>query len=274
MNEIDEGIDSTKKITEVVGELIKHAGDTPEIKESGKNLGQAALTITKTINNALLPLAAINYSFDKAKKYFSEKFEKDMEKKASKILEEDLVEPKASIAGPTLQGLAFSHEENNLKEMYLSLLTTAMNKKEADNAHPAYVEIIKQLTSSEANLLKLILNYSVYLPICQIIERNTKNNSEQIIKNHITNVKGTEKDIKKIPASIENFIRLGLIKISYSQHLVDLKSYIWIESLPIYKEIVASNIDSHLNITYKKGYIAQTDLGIEFSKAVGLSEIK
>src|SRR5712692_5071017 len=92
----------------LVGEILKAAGDNPQVKEAGANLGQTALTITKTINNALLPLAAVNFAFDKARKYFAEKFESDLSAKASAIPVECLVEPKASIAGPALQGLAFT----------------------------------------------------------------------------------------------------------------------------------------------------------------------
>ena len=42
----------------LVGEILKAAGDNPNAKEAGNNLGKSALTITETINNALLPLAA------------------------------------------------------------------------------------------------------------------------------------------------------------------------------------------------------------------------
>ena len=101
----------------VIGEIIRAAGDNPAVKEAGENLGKTALTITKTINNALLPLAAVNFAFDKAKKYFAEKFQDDISAKASQIPVENLVEPKASIAGPALQGLAFTHEEPSLKDM-------------------------------------------------------------------------------------------------------------------------------------------------------------
>lgn len=118
---IDDEMKTAKSGVALVGDIMKATGDNPNVKEAGNNLGKTALTITKTINNALLPLAAINYSFDKAKNYFANKFQEDISTKASKIPQEDIIEPKASIAGPALQGLAFTHEEENLKDMYLSL---------------------------------------------------------------------------------------------------------------------------------------------------------
>ncbi|MDR1227943.1 MAG: DUF4393 domain-containing protein [Azoarcus sp.] len=93
----------------LVAEIIKAAGNDPQIKEAAGNLGRTAVTLTKTINNVLVPLAAINFAFDKARAYFSGKFQQDIVEKAQSIPPEHIVEPKASIAGPTLQGLAFTH---------------------------------------------------------------------------------------------------------------------------------------------------------------------
>jgi len=58
--------------------------------------------------------------------------------KAAGIPPEHVVEPKASIAGPALQALAFSHEEPDLREMYLNLLRASMDARTAKVAHPAF----------------------------------------------------------------------------------------------------------------------------------------
>ena len=67
-------------------------------------------------------IGAVNFAFDRARQYFSERFAQDLGEKASAIPVDQIVEPKASIAGPALQGLAFSYDEPDLKEMYLNLL--------------------------------------------------------------------------------------------------------------------------------------------------------
>ncbi len=152
----------------LLGEVIKAAGDSPNVKAAGNELGKAALTLTKTINNALLPLAAVNFAFDRARQYFSERFAQDLGEKASAIPADQIVEPKASIAGPALQGLAFSHDEPNLKEMYLSLLASAMDGRSSEKVHPAFVEIIRQLKSEEARLLRGILRSRSGIPIAEI----------------------------------------------------------------------------------------------------------
>ena len=138
----DDPLTAAKGTISLVGEVLKAAGDDPKVREAASNLGQTAVTITETINNALLPLAAVNFAFDKARAYFDGKFQQDISEKTAAIPLEHIVEPKASVAGPSLQGLAFAHEEPNLKAMFLSLLATAMDGRVAPNAHPAFVEII------------------------------------------------------------------------------------------------------------------------------------
>ena len=132
----------------VVGELIKTAAHNPSVRAAGGELGKAAHTIAKTINIALLPLAAINFGYERAKHYFDENFRPDLEAKLAGLSAEEIVEPKASLAGPVLQGLAFTHEEAALKDMYLNLLASAMKRGEATRAHPAFAEVIKERLKS------------------------------------------------------------------------------------------------------------------------------
>lgn len=101
-----EPIDDAKKFVDVAVTLIKAAGDNPDVKEAGKELGQAALIVAKTIKNAVLPLAAVNYAIDKARNYFTDgAFVRDLAERLVEIPAEEIIAPKASIAGPALQGL-------------------------------------------------------------------------------------------------------------------------------------------------------------------------
>ncbi len=271
---LDDEIKTVKEGVAVVGEIIKAAGDNPNVKEAGSNLGQTALTITKTINNALLPLAAINFSFDKARAYFSEKFEKDLSEKADKIPLEDIVEPKASIAGPTLQGLAFTHEEENLKDMYLSLLATAMNGKTSEDAHPAFVEIIKQLTSEEAQLLEGVLKSSGALPICEVrLQKNGKREWNTLLK-HLINISDSETgkpvENRRFPSMVENWVRLGLVEVTYTTHLTNKDVYNWNESRPEVEELRKKHENETSKIIFQNGLIEKTALGEHFAKAVDI----
>lgn len=259
----------------LVTEILKAAGDNPNVKEAASNLGQSAVTLTKTINNALLPLAAVNFAFDKARAYFNGKFQQDLSEKASKIPPEQIVEPKASIAGPTLQGLAFTHEEENIKNMYLNLLATAMDGRVSVTAHPAFVEIIKQLDAEDADLIRGALRVPAPIPIAQIRQTTVGEQGYEIIATNILNLRGGPDQTvlienPRLPALIDNWSRLGLVSVDYSQHLTDTASYDWVEQRPEMVRLRTERETEKIKITSQKGILIRTQLGHRFALAVGL----
>jgi hypothetical protein len=262
----------------LVGEIIKVAGDNPSVKEAGSKLGETALTITKAINNALLPLAAVNFAFDKARIYFSEKFHQDISKKASTIPLDQLVEPKASIAGPTLQGLAFTHEETNLKDMYLSLLATAMDGRSANEAHPAFVEIIKQLNSEEADLIRSALLSPNPIPICEVRISYEGKSSWKTLTRHMLNLLDSKTNLPaenpRISAMVDNWIRLGLVEVDYEKHLTNDVNYAWSGERPEVIQYRQLHENETQKINIKNGIMSRTALGTQFAKAVGLNNLE
>ena len=244
----EDNSDSIKSGTTIAAELIKAASDDPNIKEAGGGLGKTALTITKAVNHALMPIAAVNFAFDKAKEYFSTKFQGDISEKLKDIPSESLIEPKASIAGPTLQGLAFSHDEDGLKEMYLNLLAAAMNQKTAAKAHPAFVEIIKQLSANEIILLGHILKSSLNgIPLVEIRVRDKENTNFTIEARNLIDVHSGNPSQRvedpNVCSQIDNWVRLGLVSAGFDKKLAGDESYKWVEERPEYKRI---NVESRL----------------------------
>jgi|SRR6185312_13565096 len=267
------GIDKVKTGIEIVGEVIRLAGDEPNVKASAGELGKTALTLTKTINNALLPLAAVNFAFDKARKYFAEQFEKDIKEKADKIPPESLVEPKASVAGPALQALAFAHEEPTLRDMFLELLAGSMDKNREKLAHPAFVEILKQLESEEARLIKSILPSDI-LPIASIARVHKNNGGKVVLVRHILDMRNQATKapaiIENLSTMIDNWIRLGLIVVDYQSHLTEESRYSWLSDRPEMTARTSEPDESEFKLDWVKGIMFPTDLGKQFAKAVAI----
>jgi hypothetical protein len=272
---IEESLKNARDGVSLVGEVIKAAGDNPDVREAASNLGQTAVTLTKTINNALLPLAAINFAFDKARAYFAGQFQQDLAGRASAIPQEQIIEPKASIAGPALQGLAFTHEEANLKEMYLSLLATSMDGRVAADAHPAFVEIIRQLSSEEAGLIRGALQSLSAIPIVEVRLTTVGQKGWHVLATHLLNLTDTESkqptENSRIPAMVDNWLRLGLVDVDYSKHLMDESSYAWVEQRPEVVRYRQVHENEQTKLRFANGVIQRTALGIQFAKAVGLS---
>jgi hypothetical protein len=269
-------ISVAKGTLEVADVLMKTAGDSPEVKEAGKNLGQAAVTLTKTINNALLPLAALNYGIEKARTYFAARFQSEMAEKAASIPPEEIVEPKSSIAGPALQGLAFTHEEPDLKAMYLSLLATAMDKRVRRDAHPAFVELIKQIDAIEVALLRPILTTPALLAIVeiQLVEADAGPNTFSLLRTHYMRLSdpttGDDVELDEFPAMVDNWIRLGLVEVTYSRWLTQDPPYAWVEKRKRYQQLKEFHSSLGNSIKFQRGIISRTSFGAQFARAVGM----
>jgi hypothetical protein len=253
----------------VIAEIMKAAGDNSEVKEAGRNLGQAALTLTKSINVVLLPLAAMNFGVEKARRYFENDFEEDVAKKMAAIPIDKLVEPNASLAGPALQGLAFSFEEADLKEMYLNLLSTAMDSRVSSKAHPAFVEVIKQITASEAEHLKTIFSVPDNFPVCQV--RRAVEGGYQTLYMHLmdnVDLKSGQPIVDEdLPALVDNWIRLGLVVVDYSRAISKAGAYDWAKERPEFQVLQIGFKDA---IFLENGILHVTSFGSNFARAVGL----
>ncbi|WP_127159674.1 DUF4393 domain-containing protein [Xanthomonas arboricola] len=265
-------VGSTKTGLEILGEVIKLAGNDANVKKAGGELGKTALTITRTVNNALLPLAAVNFAFEKARKYFAERFDQDLQEKAANIPSEALIEPKASVAGPALQGLAFAHEEEGLKNLFLELLAGAMDKRKADLVHPAFVEIVKQLEAEEARHLQAILKTEI-LPIGTLIKRHKINGSHINLLRHVLQMttNGKPTIVEGLGAMVDNWSRLGLVTVSYTDTLTDERRYEWLSTRPELTAQPPELEESEFRIEWMRGIIYPTELGNRFGRAVGAS---
>jgi hypothetical protein len=113
--------------------------------------------------------------------------------------------------------------------MYLNLLASAMDDRRAEAAHPAFVEIIRQLTSEEAHLLRKVLRTEGGLPTVQIRLQFEKLHSWEVLQRHLLdyrNIKtGEAKENTRTPSMVDNWTRLGLIEVTYDKHLADPTIY-------------------------------------------------
>lgn len=257
---------------EFIKEIYKDVKNDPSGKKAIQNLSKSALVITETINTALLPLAAVNFAFNKAKDYFDKKFPQDIQNAAADIPVENIIEPKASIAGPVLQGLAFSNEEVPLREMYLKLLATSMDDRVATNAHPAFVEIIRQLNSEEASLLGNLIKVRPSIPIIEL--RQKVSGGYIPMEKHVLNLTNSNSnlpvELSNRAAIIDNWIRLGLVEVSYTSSLIEESLYGWVMERPEYKAIFSLLKEKDQELDYAKGLMTWTAFGKKFGEAVNI----
>lgn len=271
----------------VVGELIHAASGNPDVKAAGSELGKAAFTVARAINVVLLPIAAINYGYERARTYFEDRFAAELEEKLADVPADDIIEPKASLAGPIMQGLAFSHDERALRELYLSLLASAMHKDRRHGAHPAFVEIIKQLTAEEATTLCAALAPPETKEIVQV-RLLVPGEGWVVLLNHLMDISHpvTRQPVvdPRLPAMVDNWVRLGLVEVSYTDFLANSPKYMrykWAQDRPEFKRLKVlhttgapgMHTPGAQTVEAQPGSFQVTAFGTEFRKALGLEEL-
>jgi hypothetical protein len=260
----------------VAAEVMKAAVSDPSARPARTELAKAAHTVAKAINVALLPLAAVNYGYDKAKQYFESRFERDLQETMVDVAPENVTEPKASLAGPILQRLAFAHDEYALRTMYLNLLASGMDTSRANAAHPAYVDVISQLTSEEATILCDALAPFDPKPIVQIRLSIPPGAGYLLLYNHLlpladpATLSPIEND--RLPVMVDNWIRLGLVHVDYGQMLTGSTMYDWVRARPEFQRLEALHKPS-AHMTFGHGYMRRTAFGADFARVVALSKI-
>ena len=252
--------------------LLRVSEETPEMKAAARSF--AARTAVKERIKLLLywPFARM---LGVSQEYFEEKFPQEMGERIADIPEENLVTPIASVAVPALQGLSYTFEEPNLKDMFLGLLVTASDNRRANQAHPAFADIIKQLSAAEAQLLNVTLEANRSIPTVRVINQtvnqtvNWPDGSFDILIPHLLNLahpNGELAEAPLVPMWVDNWIRLRLVEVSYSEWVSAENSYNWVESRPEYRRLIDDEGQGALG--FMKGLLRPSSFGRQFFNAV------
>jgi hypothetical protein len=142
-NKIRDAADAVKGVVEAVPVYQDVA--QPALQQFGKGLE----TVAKLVHVALAPVSMVVWGYEQIRNYLQE----TLTEKLKKVPPEQIVSPKMTIAGPIVEQLRFAADEPSLRELYANLLATSMDARTAQEAHPAFVEIIRQLSTDEARLL-------------------------------------------------------------------------------------------------------------------------
>lgn len=267
-----------EKLAHVAGEMLRIAKDSPDARKAGNNFAASVLTVTELLENVLLPVKAINYGLGRAKEYMATKFGPELAEKTSGIPDEFLIEPKASVVGPALQSMAFTLDEKPLKDMYLSLIAAAMDGRDPDAAHPAFAEIIRQLSTPEAIALPAFL-LADGVAVVEVRIQAPDGTEYFVPLQHLAetvDAAGRPFENERFPAWVDNWVRLGLVEVSYSKSLAEKDAYAWVESQVAYDNLLKnrpSDAEEGWTQTFVKGSLQTTAWGTAFAAATGLASL-
>lgn len=196
---------------------------------------------------------------------YIEDFKEELKARLNNIEPHKIIEPKANIVGPALEAAKYYYEEKYYKEMFTKLLASNCNKDKFNDVHPAFIEMIKQLSPLDAKVLNMFKYNSTY-PTAEFETVNSDNEITpyRYILCDFKN-KRAEFDINEelnLITSIDNLIRLGLI--IKNESIIELKyDYNNFKEHKFYKAIDVDR-DDNSRIRMIRSRIELTDMGRKF----------
>lgn len=259
----DEDTENSKVIQKA---LVPAATEFAEAsKGAGAALGRSALAVARTVEVLLSPLKPLVWGYDQVK----EKFFPEVQEKLEKVPEDRRQNPDVKIAGPSIEALRFLGNDATLRDMFANLLVTSMDRATAATAHPAYVEIIKQLAPDEAKILTYFAD-NRDLPVIDIYRHKGKQSEYTIVARYVSTLRNVIEiqHANLIQTSLENLIRLELVYSPPMTTMLDKDVYEAIENLPEVQEIKQSmEREDGINVSFPHHIISRTQFGDQFIKA-------
>ena len=146
-----------------LGELLPEAY-RDILQPAARKLGQGLAVIAEAVNVSLAPLEASIWGYEQIKQWLSLRVTRIHADRGTTAVSP----PPLSIAGPLVFHLYFAKDEPDLKELYASLLASAMDPTRSP-PHPSFVSIIQQLTSDEARILRYLAHSEQKWPTISVV---------------------------------------------------------------------------------------------------------
>lgn len=210
--------------TEAVKQGYKDA-----LQPAARQIGKSLETVFRLFNVGLAPVRAAAWSGEQLEEYVKN----EIAPKLAYTAQENIVPPNAHIAVPAVIALTYTHEQDELREMYANLLANAMDSDTKDSIHPSFIEVIRQLTPTEAQLLSMLDELHDWKTNTLCTSKVTKTPSMQgdgfsmsgsggMATNHILKkfVQLCEESVNELDAytALDNFRRLRLMDVALNVH--------------------------------------------------------
>lgn len=149
--------------------------------------------------------------------------------------------------------------------MFANLIANSIDSTTAKNVHPAFVEILKNLSPEEARILRCFI-YENSHPLVDIRVNLPSQGFGEIYRNEsVLGIKAGCLHLDLTPSYLDNLCRLGVLSIPVGQHLIGNDAYTEVLQLPHLASVINQSESAHqLNIKVMKKLIQVTKLGQRF----------
>lgn len=233
---------------------------TDVAQPAARELGLALQTVARTVHVALAPVSALVWGYDQIRQYTLTA----LSKRLADSPPDCVATPPPSIAGPALEALRFVGHDSELRELYANLLATSMDLRTTLDAHPAFVEILKQLSPDEARIATLFHDHRGF-PSIRLV---TVSETGALPYKRITLLSETAqcRYPRLEPTYLDNLQRLGLIRVEDNRPFAMISRYQEIESHATVQHELDWK-DEKWKTEIWRGAVHVTDLGHQFYNA-------
>jgi hypothetical protein len=249
------------KANKLVTQVYQDAA-SPAAQEVGKVL---AGVVRAALSPASLVVLTVDEAFALAQEHVQERFRK------WRIPPARVVPPPSEIADPVVRLLRFPNQDPTLREMYLNLLARSMDSETRALSHPAFADVLRQLSPMEARFLTALPATQSSIPLLEV-RRQLPDGSFQTIRKHICDLGDHLPLPCEVPnSSIDNLERVRIIAIHTDQRVFPPTLYDPLREGAVAKR-AAGAVEPDVGVVAFHPYLAEiTAFGAAFLAAVSES---
>jgi hypothetical protein len=221
---------SARALGEIVEAVLEKTGVSGALQPVGSEFGEAARPGGKALgetfsavsqlgrNVVVGSIAFLTYGWEHVRDFVME----DLPRRLDSVPKDRIVPPRPIVAVPALEAIRLVGGEPELREMYANLLASSMDSQTADDAHPAFVQIIREMAPEEAKLFGYLAK-AEWVPMVSLAIVMLENPSQYEVPDmgYITSLsEDAGISEKNIGTSINNITRLGL-SVVYRDHALN-----------------------------------------------------
>lgn len=246
-------------MSEKANNLINIPDLPPSVDNAIKNAtDKPSLAIGTTFADLWdLVFGGVSYLSEKKKIKYAHKldiFRKQLEESIDQIPADKKIEPSVQTTAQALENSKYCIDEDNLREMFTTLISNSMNIDYQKDTHPSFAEILKQMSPLDAEVIKVFKNASLNgLPICQYRALEGKGYSillENVFIGYFV------PNLEASSISISSLSSLGLLKVSYEDIISNKDAYIGFYQHPWF-QLLRKNLPEK-EITIQKSCVMLT----------------
>lgn len=214
-----------------------------------------------------LVFGGLSHAADKRRMKYShdlELYKQELSQTIKAIPDEALTEPSIQITAQALENSKYCIESENLRKMFVNLISKSMDNRYISNVHPSFAEIIKQMDPVDARILKELYPISSF-PVADYIIKCGHKTYRALLTNACI-IPNLAIDIERVSASISSLNRLGIVNFNRQARIENSELYhpftenVYYQQLSA--EIKSSNSSEDIDIKKYLGFF--TPLGKNF----------